>query len=86
MVDYFHECINKEVGSKYAEMETYHARHRPKVKRWQGILDEDREEVSDLVRATAALDSVVRLRIDKFTPLQLTMKKAKLVELQLPVT
>lgn len=60
MVDYIHDCINKEVNRRHAELETYHARHRPKVKRWQGILDEDRTEVADLVGAAVASDSLVR--------------------------
>lgn len=60
MVDYIHDCINKEVNRRHAELETYHARHRPKMKRWQGILDEDRTEVADLVGAAVASDSLVR--------------------------
>jgi len=58
MVDYIHDCINKEVNRRHAELETYHSRHRPKVKRWQGILDEDRTEVADLVGAAVASDSL----------------------------
>ena len=60
MVDYIQDCINKEVNKRHAELETYHARHRPKVKRWQGILDEDRTEVADLVGAAVESDSLVR--------------------------
>jgi hypothetical protein len=60
VVDYIHVHINEEVGRRYAEMETYHARHRPKVKRWQTILDGDRDDSPDLVGVAAfvAVDEV----------------------------
>jgi murein DD-endopeptidase MepM/ murein hydrolase activator NlpD len=60
VVDYIHVHINEEVGRRYAEMETYHARHRPKVKRWQSILDGDRDDSPDLVGVAAfvAVDEV----------------------------
>lgn len=59
-VDYIQDRIQKEIRSNQAEMETYRSRHRPKLKRWQGILDEDREEVPDYVEAAAASDTLVR--------------------------
>ena len=59
MVDYIQERILKEIRVKQAELETYYSRHRPRVNRWQGILDEDREEVPDYGDAAAALDTLV---------------------------
>jgi len=53
LADYIHIHINKEVARRYAELEAYHARHRPKVKRWQSILDGDRDDSQELVGATA---------------------------------
>lgn len=58
-VDYIQERIHKEVRAKVAEYETYRSRHRPKVNRWQGILDEDREEVPDYEEAVVASDTLV---------------------------
>lgn len=62
-VDYIQDRIQKEIRSNQAEMETYRSRHRPKLKRWQGILDEDREEVPDYVEAAAASDTLDEYRI-----------------------
>ncbi|CAM6052038.1 unnamed protein product [Sphagnum compactum] len=53
LADYIHIHINKEVARRYAELEAYHARHRPKVKRWQSILDGDRDDSQELVGASA---------------------------------
>ncbi|CAK9866697.1 unnamed protein product [Sphagnum jensenii] len=53
LADYIHIHINKEVAQRYAELEAYHARHRPSVKRWQSILDGDRDDKQELVGATA---------------------------------
>jgi hypothetical protein len=58
-VDYIQERIRKEVRIKQAELETYYSRHRPRVNRWQGILDEDREEAPDYREAAAASDTLV---------------------------
>jgi len=45
VVDYIHVHIEQEVGKRFAEMESWQARRRPRVKRrWQTILDEDRDE------------------------------------------
>jgi len=44
VVDYIHAHIEQEVGKRFAEMESWQARRRPRVKRWQTILDEDRDE------------------------------------------
>lgn len=44
VVDYLHAHIEEEVGKRFAEMESWQARRRPRVKRWQTILDEDRDE------------------------------------------
>lgn len=44
IVDYIHAQIEDQVGRRFAEMESWQARHRPRVKRWQHILDEDRDE------------------------------------------
>lgn len=44
VVDYIHAQVEDQVGRRFAEMESWQARHRPRVKRWQHILDEDRDE------------------------------------------
>lgn len=44
VVDYIHTQIENEVGKRFAEMESWQALQRPRVKRWQTILDEDRDE------------------------------------------
>jgi hypothetical protein len=49
VVDYIQVHINEEVERRYAEMETYQTRHQPKVKRWQNILDGDRDDSPELV-------------------------------------
>ncbi|KAH8932446.1 hypothetical protein BDL97_19G071900 [Sphagnum fallax] len=49
VVDYIRVHINEEVERRYAEMETYQTRHQPKVKRWQNILDGDRNDSPELV-------------------------------------
>lgn len=58
LADYIHIHINKEVAQRYAELEAYHARHHPKVKRWQSILDGDRDDNQELVGATAFVTAV----------------------------
>jgi LysM repeat protein len=58
-VDYIQERIQKEIEAKHAELESYRSRRRPKVNRWQGILDEDRMEAlghEEAAAASAALD------------------------------
>ncbi|KAG0580369.1 hypothetical protein KC19_4G168300 [Ceratodon purpureus] len=57
-VDYIQERIHKEVRARQAELEIYYSRHRPRVNRWQGILDEDREEAADYTEAAAASDTL----------------------------
>ncbi len=58
LADYIHIHINKEVARRYAELEAYHARHRPKMKRWQSILDGDRDDSQEQVGATAVVTAV----------------------------
>jgi hypothetical protein len=58
LADYIQIHINKEVARRYAELEAYHARHRPKVKRWQSILDGDRDDSQELFGATAVVTAV----------------------------
>jgi len=62
-VDYIQDRIEKEIRAKQADMESYRSRHRPKLKRWQGILDEDREEAPDYGEAAAASDSLDEYRL-----------------------
>lgn len=63
VVDYIQDRIEKEIRAKQADMETYRSRHRPKLNRWQGILDEDREEALDYGEAAAASDSLDEYRL-----------------------
>ncbi len=58
VVDYIHVHINEEVERRYAEMETYQTRHQPKVKRWQNILDGDRNDSPELVGVGAFMTVV----------------------------
>jgi hypothetical protein len=58
VVDYIHVHINEEVERRYAAMETYQTRHQPKVKRWQNILDGDRNDSPELVGVGAFMTVV----------------------------
>ena len=73
-VDYIQERIHKEVRARQAELEIYYSRHRPRVNRWQGILDEDREEAADYTEAAAASDTLVCAIIATWSTSKLSLR------------